>query len=176
LGLNIKVVFGYKGYNDIALAVRQEELDGVTTAVVLLKVHSLTNEMINSNFCRVVLLMKGVEPGQEYNKYVQGLPYAINFIKDPADRRVYQTYMNHFAISRPFMAPPGTNPQALEILRNAYWKTMNDKMFIEAAEKRGFVLNPEKYDRVDTYVKELLQMPESHKQRLLEVLEVTGKG
>jgi len=53
---------------------------------------------------------------------------------------------------------------------------MNDKKFIEAAEKRGFVLNPAKYDRVDTYVKELLQMPDSHKQRLLEVLEVAGKG
>lgn len=176
LGLNIKVVFGYKGYNDIALAVRQGELDGVTTAVVLLKVHALTNEMINSNFCRVVLLMKGVEPGKEYEKYVKGLPYAVEFIKDPADRRVYRTYMNHFAISRPFMAPPGTNPQALDILRNAYWETMNDKMFVEAAEKRGFVLNPAKYDQVTTYVKELLKMPESHKQRLLEVLEVAGKG
>ena len=62
LGLNLQVVEGYKGYNPLALAIRQGELDGVTTAVALAKVHPITKEMISTHFCRIVLLMEGREP------------------------------------------------------------------------------------------------------------------
>jgi len=169
VGLNLKIVSGYKGYNPIALAIRQGELDGVTTAAVTVKVHPLTNEMITSNFCRLVLVMKGAEPAGEIRELVEGLPDAADYIKDPTDRKVYETYIKPFAVSRPFCAPPGTDPEALKILRNAFWETMHDSSFVAAAEQRGFVVSPQKYDVVDTYIRNLLDMPESQKQRLLEV-------
>jgi len=171
VGLNLKIVFGYKGYNPIALSIRQEELDGVTTAAVTAKVHPLTNEMITSNFCRIVLVMKGAEPAEDIRELVEGVPDVVDFIKDPTDRKVYETYIKHFAVSRPFCAPPGTDPQALSILRNALWETMHDSAFVAAAKTRGFVVAPLKYDVVDAYIRNLLDMPGSQQQRLLEVLK-----
>lgn len=169
VGLNLQVVEGYKGYNPLALAIRQGELDGVTTAVALAKVHPITKEMISTNFCRIVLLMEGREPEEEYKDLVKGVPYAAGYIKDPHNLEVYKAYMGLYVAARPFAAPPGTNPKTLEILRTAFGKTMQDENFRDAAQKSGFVLSPADYAETTSIINTFLKMPPQKKQKLLTV-------
>jgi len=167
VGLNINVISGYGGYNPITLAIRQGELDGVATAVAVIGAHPLTKEMITTDFARVVLLMRGMEPGEEYRELVKNLPDAGDFIKDSEDLTAYKAYMGLYAVARPFTAPPGTNPQALEILRSSLWKTMNNEAFIAAAKKAGFTWGPTNHTVVAASIKSFLALPQAQKQRLL---------
>lgn len=175
IGLNLRVVAGYKGYDPIALAVRQGEIDGALGALVLTKVHPLTKEMLTTGFIRIALLMRGMEPTEEYRDIVKNVPDARDFIKDDRDRRAYQACVGILAATRLFAAPPGTDPKVLSLLRNALQKTMQDEEFTASATKAGFVLEFKNHSETASLINDFLDVSGPAKERLIKVLELTTK-
>lgn len=168
---NVQLVPGYKGYADIALAMRQGEVDAVATAAATLQANPLTRSMFEDNLIALVLSLGGAKPPKKFASAIAKLPKLRDYIGDETDRRAFDLYMGTFNITRPFLTTPGIPPDRLQILRDALWKMMDDAEFVAAAEKQGFVLNPVRHDEVSSLVQDMFHLPKSVKERLEEVFK-----
>lgn len=169
--LNIRLVRGYKGYAPIALAVRQNEVDGVSTAALTLEANSLTRSMYSEKLITLITSLGGANPPPQFASAIAKLPKFRDFISDPVERQAFDTYLSTFSITRPFAAPPNTAEKQLSILRKALSDMTQDPEFIAAAEKNGFVLNPVGPEAVTTQIRSIFQLPHPVTEKLKEVFK-----
>ena len=169
--LNLKIVPGYKGFSDVALAVRQGEVDGVATSAASHIAHPLAKEMFEKGFTTIVLSLGGAKPPKKLAPVIDKLPYLRDSISDKVDLAAYDAYMASLKISRLFMAPPSTPSAQLKIIRDAFSKMQHNQEFITAAEKQGFVLYPVGHEETVSLIKSMLEIPKPVEDRLKEVFK-----
>lgn len=168
---NVQLVPGYKGYADIALAIRQGEVDSVATAAATLQANPLTRSMKEEKQIVIAMSLGGAQPPKKFAAEIAKVPKLRAYIADKTDLRAFDLYMGTFNITRPFLATPGVPPDRLQTLREALWKVMHDADFIAAAEKQGFVLNPVRHGEVSSLVNDMFDLPKPVKERLSEVFK-----
>jgi tripartite-type tricarboxylate transporter receptor subunit TctC len=76
-----------------------------------------------------------------------------------ANRRLATVVLGSGALGRPMAASPGTPPDRLKILRDAFAKTMADPEFLAETKKRRYELEPVSGEEVETLAKEVLTQP-----------------
>lgn len=136
LGLPIQVVTGHKGTADIRLAVESGELAGACFSWESMKV-TWRNALQTGDL--IVVLQIVAKPFPE----LPNVPLAINLAKtDEARRLIRIAVQDAAAYARPFVLPPGTPKDRLELLRKAFRDTLEDKAFLAETEKAGLRLDP----------------------------------
>jgi hypothetical protein len=71
------------------------------------------------------------------------VPLAINLAKtDEARHLIKIGVQDAAAYARPFVLPPGTTKDRVELLRKAFNDTLADKAFLAETEKAGLRLDP----------------------------------
>ena len=80
-----------------------------------------------------VLIQDAIEPLDELTKL--GVPHIMKYVKDDTTRKVLELILSQQVFHRSFIAPPGTTPAQLAILRKAFDATMADPQFLADAEK-----------------------------------------
>jgi tripartite-type tricarboxylate transporter receptor subunit TctC len=150
-GTKFEVVTGYKGPGDVFLALER----GEATAVCSLDsatINSLRPDWISTG--RITLLMQaGLEPSPRIKA-----PSVWNFIK-PEDKPVVELIVGQQFFGRPFLAPPGTPPQAVQILRKAFMDTLQDKALLAEAEKMKLDINPKSGEEVAALINKMYASP-----------------
>jgi tripartite-type tricarboxylate transporter receptor subunit TctC len=87
------------------------------------------------------------------------VPLAINFAKTEEARELIQVGIHNVtAISRPFVLPPRTPKERVQLLRKAFAATMNDPEFRADAEKSNLDLSPLTGEELEKTVHSLLKM------------------
>lgn len=126
LGVKLNLVAGYKGSNEISLAIAQGELQGVC-GLLWSSAKMQYPDILQANGSVRVL----VEEDARANPQIAalGAPLVTTFAKTPVSRRALEVYLGQGAISRPFMAPPGIPAERLAALRKAFAETMQDAAF-----------------------------------------------
>ena len=136
LGLPVQVVTGHKGTADIRLAVESGELAGACFSWESLKV-TWRNALQTGDL--VVVLQVVAKPFPD----LPNVPLAINLAKSDEGRRLLRLgVQDAAAYSRPFVLPPGTPKERVELLRKAFHETLNDKAFLAETEKAGLKIDP----------------------------------
>ena len=138
---NLRLVSGYKGYNPMALAMKQNEVDAVSTAGVAIRVNTATREMHKDGTVKLVLSMGGAPPPAPLQAEVAALPKFVDAIADPKDRDAWVAFSGLLSASRPFAATPGLPAEPAAILKKAMADMMADPEFVKTATDQGFVLN-----------------------------------
>ena len=87
-----------------------------------------------------------------------------------ASRRLASIMLAAGALGRPMIGPPGTPPDRIKILRDAFNKTMQDKEFLADLEKRKFELDPSSGEELEKIVKEALSQPPEIVARMKKIL------
>ena len=122
-GAQFELVTGYKGTAEIGLAVERGEVDGLCgwdwSSLKAQKSDWLRDKKVN------ILLQLSLEPEAELTK--MGVPPVWQFIKNDDDKKAVELVVSQQVFGRPFVAPPGTNPDAVKILREAFAAAMKDK-------------------------------------------------
>ncbi|HWP35471.1 MAG TPA: tripartite tricarboxylate transporter substrate-binding protein [Thermodesulfobacteriota bacterium] len=125
LGANLRIVGGYKSSADMMLAVERKEADGVALFYTSVK------PLIDRGVVRPVIRTRAVEAGLEH------LPVDEELAPTPLARAVLALQGVAGVIGRPYVAPPGTPADRLEVLREAFAKVTRDPEAIaEAARGR----------------------------------------
>ncbi len=149
------VVSGYRGTPDMALAMERGEIDGICgwdwSSFKAQKPDWLRDGKVN------VLLQVSIEPHPELTK--MGVPTVFEFVKSADDRKVVELIISQTLFHRPYIAPPGTPPQQLQILRAAFDKTMADKGFLEEAERLRIDIAPLPGAKVQEIIAKLYAAP-----------------
>jgi len=129
VGLPIQLVSGYKGTADIRLAADSGELAGGCWAWESIKV-TWRQALDAKNL--VVVLQAIPKPHPE----LPTIPLAINFAKTDEAKKLVEAGIHDTQIfTRPYVLPPGTPKERVQMLRSAFLDTLKDREFLAEAEK-----------------------------------------
>src|SRR3989338_2777375 len=136
IGLPIHLVSGYKGTSEVRLAVDGGEVFGVCMGWDSIK--ATWRKVLDSGDVAIVL-QATARPHPELPK----IPLAISFAKTQEGRRLIEVGIQDMsAIFRPYVVPPGTPKDRMEVLRRAFAETLKDPEFLSAAEKSRLSIDP----------------------------------
>ncbi|HXV82401.1 MAG TPA: tripartite tricarboxylate transporter substrate-binding protein [Candidatus Binatia bacterium] len=165
LGLPIQVVTGYKGTGPIRLAFDSGEVDGVCNAWESFK--STWRKQLDSG--DVVIVLQGTVKA---HPELPNIPVAYDLAKGEEAKKLIQVVTRvHGPSTRPYLLPPGTPEQRVQVLRKAYMDTMKDPEFLADAKKAKLDINPDDGAGLERNVKEIFALEASLVTKLKEILK-----
>jgi tripartite-type tricarboxylate transporter receptor subunit TctC len=157
LGAKFRIVTGYSGTREIALAVERNEIHGICgfgyTSLLSTKPDWLTNKVVR------ILVQENAKGAPDLNK--QGVPRTLDFAKNEEDRQVMELVYSQAVFGRPYVFPPGVPAERVAALRKAFMAALNDKDLQAEAKKIKLDLEPLSGDEVQAMVTRLFAMPKS---------------
>jgi len=136
LGLPVQLVSGYKGTAAIRLAAESGELAGGCWTWD--SIRATWTKAIESGEAVVVLQILP-KPHPE----LPNVPLAINYAKSEESRQLIQVgIQDPSEYYRPYVLPPGTPKERVQILRGAFMDTMKDPEFLADANKSKLDVEP----------------------------------
>jgi len=135
LNLPLEMVEGYKGGAEARLAVESGEVDGLCASWQATKV-SWRNQMETGKIH--VVLQATLKSHPELKK----VPLAINYAKTEEARTLLRVADNVHVYQFPFSTAPGTLPDRLQVLQQAFVQTLRDSELISEAKKADLEIAP----------------------------------
>lgn len=164
IGLPIQMVSGYKGTADIRLAFNSGEVAGISNSWESMK--STWKKELESGDLTMVLQVTS-KPHPELAK----VPLAVNLAKTEEAKKLIQTVERvHGPSVRPYVAPPGTPKDRVQILRRAFMDTMKDSAFLAEAKKATLDINAADGAELEQNVKDIFKLESSLIAKLKEIL------
>jgi tripartite-type tricarboxylate transporter receptor subunit TctC len=127
LDMKFKVIRGYKGTQEIRLALERGEVQGVCSNFDSLARASQYKE----GKLRILL-----QVALQKDKDVPDSPLVTEFVKSESDRQALEAFLARIEIGRPFVAPPGVPKERVAALRRAFDATMKDPAFLADTKKQ----------------------------------------
>ena len=166
-GAKFDVVSGYKGSADILLAMERGEIDGLCgldySSLKSQRGQWLADKKIN------ILLQTAVDPEPELDRL--GVPIVWKYVSDENDRRAVELIVSQQIFGRPFILPPGTAPEPVKILREAFMKALADKDLLADAAKARIDIQPSDGERVQALVQKLYKLPQATLDRAQRIIQ-----
>ena len=164
LNLPIQLVEGYKGTNEVRLAVDGGELHGGCWAWETLK--TAWARAIPAGEVNVVLQVSAKKQPD-----LSSVPLALDLAKTDEARQLLKAgAIDPAAIVRVYVTTPRVPKDRLQILRNAFAKTLVDPDFVAEAKKGNLDINPLTGEEVKKLVDDLFKLPPATKSKLTSVL------
>lgn len=153
IGTKFKILTGYRGSNDITLAMERGELPAFVGwywyGLKTTKGNWLQDKTAN------LFLQIGAEPDPE----MQGVPWVMDILPTDADKQVFRVVLANLAFSRPIVAPPGVPEDRLAALAKAIEETTKDKDFLAEAEKQTMSVKYYSREKIAQLLKDVYATP-----------------
>jgi tripartite-type tricarboxylate transporter receptor subunit TctC len=167
-GTHIKVISGYKGGNDVYLAMERGEVNGRCGGLIS-SIKSTRPDWFPQKKVAVP-----VQIALERDPEFPDSPAVIEFAKDQRTKDVLQLILAPMAIDRPILAPPGTPPATVAALRQAFHDTMSDPGFIAEAEREHLEIQEVSGDKVAKLLAGAFAMSPEVVKSANEAMALTG--
>jgi tripartite-type tricarboxylate transporter receptor subunit TctC len=165
INLPIQMVSGYKGTADVRLAFNSSEVMGLSNSWESTK-STWKKELESGDL--IPVLQTDNKPHPELAK----VPLAISFAKTDDAKGLIETVARvHGASVRPYVVPPGTPKDRVQILRKAFMDTMKDPAFLAEAKKANLDINPDDGAELEQNVKNIFKLDQNLITKLKEILK-----
>jgi tripartite-type tricarboxylate transporter receptor subunit TctC len=134
-GTKIRIVSGYKGGNEIYLAMERGEVDGRCAGLVS-SIRSTRPDWFPQNKVVVPIVV-----GFKRMALFPDAPAVAEFAKDEVSKQVLSLMLVPQEMDRPFLAPPGVPAERVAALRKAFHAAFQDPGFQAEAERTGLEIN-----------------------------------
>lgn len=135
LGLPLEVVEGYKGGAEARVAVENGEVDGLCASWQATKI--TWRSQMDSGKIRVVL-----QATLKSHADLKDVPLANDYAKTDEARILLKVADNVHVYQFPYSVAPGTPPERLQILQQAFIKALRDPELVAEAKKAQLEVNP----------------------------------
>jgi tripartite-type tricarboxylate transporter receptor subunit TctC len=133
-GAKIKLVTGYPGTNDVALAMERGEVDG------LCGLSWSTMKTRHGDWLAGKKVNIPVQAGLHKEKDIPDVPSVMDLVKTPEQTQIVRLLLASQEMARPFVAPPGIPDDRKRALIEAFAATVTDPDFLaEAARMKADV-------------------------------------
>ena len=134
-GTRFKVISGYST-NEMRFALERGETEGVCGLAWQ------TYKAVQPGWIENRLIRPIAQMGLVKNRDLPDVPLAIDMLKDPVDRRVFELVVLPQEFGRPFIAPPGVPADRAAAMIKAFAQTLTDPAFLADAAKIRLSLDP----------------------------------
>lgn len=152
-GVKLRLVSGYPGTAEIALAIERGEVDGRCgwsySSLVQQRPDWVADKLVNI----LVQLSLTKSPA------LPDVPLITDFATTDRQRQILRLVFSRQAMARPFTAPPGIPAERCDALRAAFDATMRDPEFLAEAKQRGLEVNPVSGPEIDKLIADLYATP-----------------
>lgn len=152
-GVKLRLVSGYPGSAEVALAIERREVDGRCgwsySSLMQQRPEWVAKKLVNI----LVQLALAKSPA------LPDVPLITDFATTDRQRQILRLVFSRQAMARPFTAPPGIPAERREVLRAAFDATMQDPEFLADAKKRGLEVNPVSGAEIDKLIGDLYATP-----------------
>ena len=166
LGLNgLKIVPGYPGTREIAVALERAEITGRVWDMEGIKAarpHWLQDGTIR--------ILAQLAP-RKMPEVPAEVPLVTEFVPGEEDRRVLDVIFMSTILARPYIAPPGLPPARAAALRHAFMATMRDAVFLAEMQKHSMTVDPTSGAEMERFVREAHALPAPLVEKVREVLK-----
>jgi tripartite-type tricarboxylate transporter receptor subunit TctC len=135
LNLPLEMVEGYKGGAEARLAVESGEVDGLCASWQATKV--TWRSQMEAGKIHVVL-----QATLKSHPDLKKIPLAINYAKSEEARTLLRVADNVHVYQFPYSVAPGTPPQRLQLLQQAFVKALRDRDLVAEARKADLEVAP----------------------------------
>jgi tripartite-type tricarboxylate transporter receptor subunit TctC len=164
LGTKFKVVTGYPGGNEVAIAMERGEVKGRCgwswSSVLATHKRWIDDKSIN--------IM--VQLSLDRHPDLPDVPLVMDYAKSEDQRLIFRLIFARQVMGRPYVAPPGVPKDRADALRAAFMATLSDKDFLAEAAKAQLEINPVSGETVERLVKEILQTPKALADKAAEYI------
>jgi hypothetical protein len=163
LGTRFKLITGYRGGNEVNMAMERGEVGGrqnAWTSWKSTKPHWLKNRDI-------VIIAQGGSKIKE----LPDTPDVESLSKSDDDKKVFQLILEGSRLGRAVLAPPGVPADRLAALRKAFDATMKDPEFLAACRQAKVDADPISGVELQKTVGKVLAMPVAVAERTKRLLK-----
>ena len=169
IGTKFNLVTGYKGGNEVDLAVERGEIQCRAFSLTAFFGREPFHSWRKTGFVRVL-----VQLGEKRDSRLADVPTLNELMekyKTPEiGRRMAMIITASEIFQRPYMAPPGVRPEFVKSLRDAFQKTPKDPTFVEEVKSRKLDAEYTSGEEMETLAKEMMNQKPETVERLRKVL------
>jgi tripartite-type tricarboxylate transporter receptor subunit TctC len=152
LGLNLKIITGYKGTNEARIAMQRGEIHALTQPWSTLRTESV--QLLNEKKLNLLLQM-----GEERHADLPNVPALVDLARNEDERKLLAMMVSGASIGRSIVSPPGQPADRVSTLRAAFRKTLEDKPFAAEMKKFGLELDPLPGEELQKIIEEIAMLP-----------------
>jgi len=169
IGAKFNLVTGYKGGNEVDLAVERGEIQCRAFSLTAFFGREPFHTWRKTAFVRAIIQLGAKRDGRLAE--VPTLNELMEKYKTPEiGRRLAMIITASEIFQRPYMAPPGVRPEYVKLLREAFQKTLKDATFLEEVKSRKLDAEYTSGEEMDTLAKEMMSQRPEIIERLRKVL------
>ncbi len=169
LGTKLKIVAGYVGTSQIALAMESGEVHGQIGADWD-GLKASRPDWIQNQRIRVVMQLVGARHPELAN-----VPTVLEYVKTDADRALLQLFIDRLSFGRPLAAPPGTPDADVQNLKAGFQAMIQDPEFRKEAQTLGAAINPARGEDIEALIKKVYATPPDVLGRAVQELQKASK-
>lgn len=165
LGLPIQVVDGYKGTSQVRLAFNSGEIHGVNNGWE--STRSTWKTEVQSG--KLVILLQHVPKRHPELAHV---PLDIELAKTEEARKLLRVGAHSLGpTARPFVLPPGTPKDRVQLLRKAFMATMRDPEFVAETQKANLDITPADGAELEQNIRGIFDLEPELAKKLKDILK-----
>jgi tripartite-type tricarboxylate transporter receptor subunit TctC len=167
-GTRMKVISGYKGGNEIYLAMERGEVDGRCGGLV-----SSINSTRPDWFPQKKIVIPMVVAFKRSPLFPDA-PAVVEFARDERTRQILELFVAPQSMDRPILAPPGVPPARVAQLQDAFHAAVNDPGFVAEATKQHLEVEEVAGSHVGEIIAAAYALPADIVKAASEVMNVPG--
>jgi len=171
IGAKFNLVTGYKGGNEVDLAVERGEIQCRAFSLTAFFGREPFHTWRKTGFVRAIIQL-GAKRDSRLAE-VPTLDELMEKYKTPEiGRRLAMIITASEIFQRPYMAPPGVRPEYVKLLREAFQKTLKDATFLEEVKSRKLDAEYTSGEEMETLAKDMMSQRPEIIERLRKVLGI----
>jgi tripartite-type tricarboxylate transporter receptor subunit TctC len=151
-GMKFKVVTGFNGTTEIALAMERGEVEGSATPLESLT--SYRADWVRDRKIRILAQYTAARDAE-----LPDVPTMVELGRGEEARQILGFYASAADVGRSIVAPPAMPAQTVATLRRAFDEMLADPVFLEEGKRTGIPLKPMSGDRLQDLVSRLGSFP-----------------
>ncbi len=154
LGLDaLKIVPGYPGTREIAVALERAEITGRVWDMEGIK--AARPQWLKDGTIRILAQLAP----QKMPEVPADVPLVKEFVASADDQKVLDVIFMSTILARPYVAPPGLPPARAKALRDAFMATMKDEQFLAEMTKHAMTIDPTSGEDMERIVRDAHALP-----------------
>jgi tripartite-type tricarboxylate transporter receptor subunit TctC len=163
-----QVVLDYPGGPEMDLAIERGEIQCRTFTIETFFSREPYLTWVQKGFVRNIF-----QTGRKRGPRLADVPTLYEIMdryKTPESGRLATVLLASGALGRPILTSPGTPPERVRILRQAYEKMVKDPGFLDDVKKKKFELDPTSGEELEAIVKDIMTQPPETTERIKKIL------